>query len=75
MGMEDRKCLHVLTCTAFGNTFNMTFGLSHRFVTLIKGCRIIDSFVLLAGFEFSMGVYGYMLPDAASIGLFLLLLG
>ena len=34
----------------FGNTFNTTFRVAHRFVTLIKGCRVMDSFVLLAGF-------------------------
>ena len=42
----------------FGNTFNTTFGVSHRFVTPIKGYRVMDSFVLLAGFEFSVNVYG-----------------
>ena len=30
------------------------FGVSHRFVTPIKGCRVMDSFVLFAGFEFSV---------------------
>ena len=54
----------------FGNAFSTTFGVSHRFVTLIKGCRVMDSFVLLDGFEFSMDVYGWMLVDAASTGLF-----
>ena len=42
----------------FGNTFNTAFRVSHRFVTPIKGYRVMDSFVLLAGFEFSMDVYG-----------------
>ena len=42
----------------FRNTFNTTFGVSHRFVTPIKGCKVMDSFVLLAGFEFSVDVYG-----------------
>ena len=42
----------------FGNTFNTTFRVAHRFVTPIKGCRVMDSFVLLAGFEFSVDVYG-----------------
>ena len=42
----------------FGNTFNTAFGVSHRFVTPIKGCRPMHSFVLLTGFEFSMDVYG-----------------
>ena len=36
----------------FRNTFNTAFGVSHRFVTLIKGCKVMDSFVLLASFEF-----------------------
>ena len=34
------------------------FGVSHKFETLIKGCRVMDSFMLLASFEFSVGVYG-----------------
>ena len=34
------------------------FGVSHRFETPIKGCRVMDSFVLLADFEFSVGMYG-----------------
>ena len=34
------------------------FRVSHRFETPIKGYRVIDSFVLLAGFEFSVGMYG-----------------
>ena len=42
----------------FGNTFNTAFGVSHRFVTPIKGCRVMDSFMLLVGFEFSVDVYG-----------------
>ena len=42
----------------FGNTFNTTFGVSHRFVTPIKGYRVMDSFVLLAGFEFLVDMYG-----------------
>ena len=42
----------------FGNTLIMAFGVSHKFVTPIKGCRVMDSFVLLAGFEFSVDVYG-----------------
>ena len=41
----------------FGNTFNTAFGFSHRFVTPIKGCKVMDSSVLLADFEFSMDVY------------------
>ena len=53
-----------------GNAFSTTFGVSHRFVTLKKGCRVMDSFVLLDGFEFSVDVYGWMLVDAASTGLF-----
>ena len=42
----------------FGNTFNTAFRVSHRFVTLIKGYRVMNSFVPLAGFEFSVDVYG-----------------
>ena len=42
----------------FGNTFNTPFGVSHRFVTPIKGYRVMNSFVPLAGFEFLVGVYG-----------------
>ena len=42
----------------FENTFNTTFRVSHRFVTPIKGCRIMYSFVLLASFKFSVVVYG-----------------
>ena len=42
----------------FGNTFNKAFRVSHRFVTPIKSCRVMDSFVQLAGFEFSVDVYG-----------------
>ena len=34
------------------------FGVSHRFETPITGYRVMDSFVLLVGFEFSMGMYG-----------------
>ena len=34
------------------------FGVSHRFDTPIKGCRVMDSFMLLVGFEFSVGMYG-----------------
>ena len=34
------------------------FRVSHRFVTPIKGCRVMDSFVPLAGFEFLVGMYG-----------------
>ena len=57
----------ILTCSnvhvsrgfsIFGNAFSTTFGVSHRFVTPIKGYRVMDSFVLLAGFEFSVDVYG-----------------
>ena len=42
----------------FGNTFNAAFRVSHRFVTPIKDCGVMYSFVLLAGFEFSMDAYG-----------------
>ena len=41
----------------FGNTFNTTFGIFHRFVTPIKGYRVMNSFVPLASFEFLMDVY------------------
>ena len=34
------------------------FGVSHRFETPIKGCRVMDSFMLLAGFEFMVGMHG-----------------
>ena len=40
----------------FGSTFNAASGFPHRFETPIKGCRVMDSFVVLAGFEFSMGM-------------------
>ena len=42
----------------FGNTFNMAFRVSHRFVTLMKGYKVTNSFVPLPGFKFSVGVYG-----------------
>ena len=42
----------------FDSTFNAAFGVSLRFETPIKICKVMDSFVLLAGFEFSMGMYG-----------------
>ena len=42
----------------FGNAFSTTFGVSHRFVTLIKGYKVTDSFISLASFEFSVDVYG-----------------
>ena len=54
----------------FGNTFNTAFGVSQKFVTPIKGCRVMDSFVLLAGFEFSVDAYGLKLPNATSTGIF-----
>ena len=41
----------------FGNTFNTAFRVAHRFVTIVKGYKVMDSFVLLAGFEFSVDVY------------------
>ena len=37
----------------FGNTFNVAFGVSYKFETLIKCCTLMGSFILLAGFEFS----------------------
>ena len=42
----------------FGNAFSMTFGVSHGFVTLIKDCKVTDSFMSLASFEFLENVYG-----------------
>ena len=42
----------------FGNSFSTNFGISHGFVTPIKGCRVIDSFMSLVGFEFLVDVYG-----------------
>ena len=42
----------------FGNAFSTTFGVSHGFVNAIKGCKVTDSFMSLAGFEFSVDVYG-----------------
>ena len=36
----------------------LPFGVCHRFETPIKGCRVKDSFMLLAGFEFAVGMYG-----------------
>ena len=38
------------------------FGVSHRFETPIKSSRVMDSFMLLAGFEFLVGMYGWTLP-------------
>ena len=34
----------------FGNTFNMAFRVSHRFVTPMKGYNVTNSFMPLAGF-------------------------
>ena len=42
----------------FSNAYSTSFGVSHGFVTPIKGCRVTDSFMSLVGFEFSMDVYG-----------------
>ena len=42
----------------FGNTFNMDFRVSHGFVTPIKGYIVMNYFVPLAGFEFSVDAYG-----------------
>ena len=42
----------------FGNAFSTPFGVFHWFVTPIKGCRVTDSLMSLAGFEFLVGVYG-----------------
>ena len=38
------------------------YGVSHRFETPIKGCRVMDSFVLLASFEFSVGSRALPVP-------------
>ena len=51
------------------------FGVFHRFKTPIKGCRVIDSFVLLDGFEFLVGMYGSKLLGAVGTVLFRFLLG
>ena len=40
----------------FGNAFSTTFGVSLRFVTPIKCCRVTDSVMSLAGFEFLVDV-------------------
>ena len=43
----------------FSNTLNADFyRVSHGFKTLITGYRVMDFFVLLAGFEISVGMYG-----------------
>ena len=42
----------------FGNAFSTPFGVSHGFVTPIKGCRVTNSFMSLVGFEFSVDMYG-----------------
>ena len=42
----------------FGNAFSTTFGVSHGFVTPIKGCMVTYSFMSLAGFELAVDVYG-----------------
>ena len=44
--------------STFGNTFNAAFWGFPQIQNLIKGCRVMDSFVLLVGFEFSEGMYG-----------------
>ena len=36
----------------FCNAFSTAFGVSHGFVTPIKCCRMTDSFMSLAGYEF-----------------------
>ena len=58
----------------FTNTFNTDFGVFYRFVTPIKGYKVMNSFVPLAAFEFLIDVYGWTVPDAASTGLVRLLL-
>ena len=42
----------------FGNASSTDFGISYGFVTPIKGCKVTDSFMSLAGFEFAVDVYG-----------------
>ena len=42
----------------FGNTFNVAFWDFPQVRNPIKGCKVMDSFVLLASFEFSVGMYG-----------------
>ena len=42
--------------SVFGNTFNAGFWSFPQ--VPIKGCRVMDSFVLLASFEFLVGMYG-----------------
>ena len=42
----------------FGNTFNATFWGFPQVRNPIKDCRMMDSFMPLAGFEFSVGMYG-----------------
>ena len=42
----------------FGNAFSMDFEVFHGFVTPIKGCRVTDSCMSLASFEFLVDVYG-----------------
>ena len=42
----------------FGKAFNTTFGVSHGFVTPIKGCKVMDSFMSLVGFEYLVDEYG-----------------
>ena len=46
------------------------FWVFQRFVTPIKGCRVMDSFMLLASFKFLVDVYGYALSDVANTRLF-----
>ena len=36
----------------------LSFWVSHRFETPIKGYKVMNSFMLLAGFEFLVGMYG-----------------
>ena len=42
----------------FGNAFNASFWGFPQVQNPIKGCRVMDYFMLLASFEFSVGVYG-----------------
>ena len=42
----------------FGNTFNADFWGFPQVRNPYNNCRVMDSFVLLADFEFSVGMYG-----------------
>ena len=50
--------VHVSRGFLFLVTHFIRFWVSHMFVTPIKGYRVMNSFVPLAGFEFLVDVYG-----------------